>query len=86
MYTFLVWLTNKSAEHEWIYLFVNYNRYAGRDEGKEKVFKTVQFNQLSVCLFLGACGRGQRGWEHQHLGVHEGQVRKAGDHPHSFFT
>lgn len=59
---------------------------AGKDGGKKSVFKTVQLKQLSACLFLGACGRRQRGWEHQHLGMHEGQVRKAGDHLHGFFT
>jgi hypothetical protein len=72
-------------------LFLNYSRYAfdGR-EGVEsrKVYLKLSdgCKQLRVCLFLGAHGRCQSGWEHQHLGMHEGQVWKAGDHLHGFLT
>lgn len=87
MYTFLVWLTNQSAELECFYL--NHRSYAFDDrEGMEEegAFQVIRLNQLRICLFLGARGRGQRGREHEHLGVHEGQVGKADDHLHGLLT
>lgn len=52
----------------------------GRAGGKEREFQILRHEQLRICLSLRARGRRERGREHQHLGVHEGQVRKADDH------
>lgn len=56
----------------------------GGEKGKQLIVSTS--HQLSVCLLLGACGRCQGGGEHQHLGMHERQVGKAGDHLDGFLT
>lgn len=57
MYTFLVWLTNKSAELE-IYFLITAGMLLmvgkGRREGKAI---GTNSSQLSVCFLLGACGR-----------------------------
>lgn len=72
MYTFLVRLTNKSAELEFFVLIrAGMLLMVGKGRRKEKQSEPSSSHQLSVCLLLGAGGRCQCGREHQHLGMHE---------------
>lgn len=72
MYTTLVRLTNKSADLGVLFLIrAGLLLVKGKGWRKEKRWKLSSSRQLSVGFLLGVGRRRERGWEHQHLGMHE---------------